>query len=122
MPLPHGFNHLGSVSVDTPALTPYTTGSLSSVAWTPHPAPCTLATIAVQNTDVQTVYFLVYDGQDIVAAYPIPPAGIVYDRVDVKIKNHLGVLLSTSATSVAAPASAGVASIGVQAWASGPLP
>jgi hypothetical protein len=122
MPLPHGFNHLGSVSIDTPALIPYTTGSLSSVAWNPHPSPCTLALIVVESTDTHINYLQVYDGQNLVAAYPIPPKGIVYERIDVKIQTFLGLILSTSATSVVAPSSPGVVSIGVQAWASGPLP
>lgn len=118
MPLPLGFNHLGSVAIDTPALVPYTDAALSSAAWTPHPGPCTLATIAVQNTDAVTVYLLVRDGGTLVAAYPVPPAGIVYERVDLGIASHLELSLSTSASTAVAPASAGVVSIGVQAWAS----
>lgn len=121
MPLPGGFNHLGSVAIDTPALKPYTESALSSATWIPHASPCTLATIAIQNTDVQTVYLQVYDGPELVAVYPVPPAGIVYERIDLRIEKYLAVLMSTSASAVVAPASAAVVSLGVQEWQSGPL-
>lgn len=119
MPLPYGRNHLGSVSIDAPALIPYTEDALSSTVWVAYPKPCALATIAVQNKDVQTVYLHVYDGTALAAAYPIPAAGIVYERIDLRIEKYLGLLLSTSASSAVAPATAGVISIGVQEWASG---
>lgn len=122
MPLPLGFNHLGSVSIDTPPLVPCLNSSASSSLWVVYTGPCSLDMFSVHNADTVTVYLHVYDGPVKVAAFPIPPAGIVYEHPRLRIQHALGLLLSTSSVTTVAPASAGVVNAGVQTWVSGNLP
>ena len=82
--------------------------------------PCTLALFAVENSTVATTYLQVYDSGALVQTYPVPPKGIVYEYPGIRIEGALGLALSTSSSTLVAPASPGVVSIGVQAWVSGP--
>lgn len=122
MPLPVGYNHLGSVSVDPLPLEPYANEAISAVLWYPVAGPCIFALFAVENTAAATTYLQVYDAGVLVQTYPVPAKGIVYEHPEIKVKHQLGLALSTSSSTLVAPASAGVLSIGVQSWVSGNLP
>lgn len=122
MPLPGGNNHLGSVSIDTPALVPFANEAISSTLWSPVQGACVMSLFAVENTDAVMTYLQVYDAGVLVQTYPVPAKGIVYEHPGIKISGQLGLALSTSSSTLVAPATPGVLSIGVQTWVSGSLP